>query len=352
MLGAMRRLGGGGPPGADAPTHRIRSGPSGGASAVVSTAVAHSDLGAVGALGDPNGTKYPEWDVERQRYRADWCTVVELQPRVRDGVSPAVPDGYGLQRALARLGLGLERCHRQPQGDDIDIDAAVEARVNVLTESSPDEAVYLDSLRRRRDLAVMLLLDVSGSVTEPGSPGQTVHEQQRAAAAALTLALHGLGDRVALYAFHSQGRSAVHIMPIKRFDDAFNASVMRRLGSLVPGAYSRLGAAIRHGAATLEKRGGTPRRLLVVLSDGLAYDHGYGRTYGAADARRALGEARTRGTGCLCLTVGARTDTDELEMVFGSAAHARIADVNQLSRVIAPLFRSAISSGEVRRAAS
>jgi hypothetical protein len=32
-----------------------------------------------------------------------------------------------------------------------------------------------------------------------------VHEQQRAAAAALTVALHDLGDRVALYAFHSQG---------------------------------------------------------------------------------------------------------------------------------------------------
>ena len=31
--------------------------------------------------------------------------------------------------------------------------------------------------------------------------------------------------------------------------------------------------------------------LLVVLSDGLAYDHGYERAYGAADARRALSEA-------------------------------------------------------------
>ena len=52
---------------------------------------------------------------------------------------------------------------------------------------------------------------------------------------------------------------------------------------------------IRHGSAVLEARGGTSRRLLVVLSDGLAYDHGYERTYGAADARRALIEARRRG---------------------------------------------------------
>ena len=187
---------------------------------------------------------------------------------------------------------------------------------------APDEAVYLDSLRRRRDLAVLVLLDVSGSSAETGTFGQTVHEQQRAVATALTVALHELGDRVALYAYQSQGRSAVHMMPVKRFDDTLNALVMRRLGSLAPGAYSRLGAAIRHGASVISEKAGTSRRLLVVLSDGLAYDHGYERVYGAADARRALSEARRRGIGCLCLTIGAATDAGELGRVFGSTAHA------------------------------
>ena len=154
--------------------------------------------------------------------------------------------------------------------------------------SVPDEAVYLDSLRRRRDLSVLLLLDVSGSTAEPGTVGRTVHQQQRAAVANLTVALHDLGDRVALYAYYSQGRAAVNMVPVKRFDDHLDARVIRRLNSLEPGAYSRLGAAIRHGSAVLEARGGTSRRLLVVLSDGLAYDHGYERAYGAADARRAL----------------------------------------------------------------
>ena len=77
------------------------------------------------------------------------------------------------------------------------------------------------------------------------------------------------------------------MVPVKRFDDHLDARVIRRLNSLEPGAYSRLGAAIRHGSAVLEAQGGTSRRLLVVLSDGLAYDHGYERAYGAADARRA-----------------------------------------------------------------
>ena len=299
--------------------------------------------------GGGQGTKYPEWDVHRRRYRPNWCTVQEVPPRPKDDTSLGLPDHYGLRRPLARLGVGLDRYHRQAQGDDIDIDAAVEARVQAMAGSAPDEAVYLDSLRRRRDLSVLLLLDVSGSTAEPGAVGKTVHEQQRAAAGALTIALHDLGDRVALFAFHSYGRSAVHLMPVKRFDDDVDALMMRRLRGLEPGAYSRLGAAIRHGATVLEQRGGTALRLLVVLSDGLAYDHGYERNYGAADARRALNEARRRGTACLCLTVGALTNVDDLQQVFGSAAHATIPRLEHLSQLIGPLFRSALRSAEVRR---
>ena len=347
MLGVVRQLREGGSPGADAPTHRTRSGARRGAKFVLSTA-------QEGAFDDDtderHGITYPEWDVHLRRYRPNWCTVQEVEPRPKaDDTALGLSDAYGLRRPLARLGVGLARCHRQVQGDDIDIDAAVEARVEVMAGSAPDEAVYLDSLRRKRDLAVLLLLDVSGSVAEPGAPGQTVHEQQRAAAAAFTIALHDLGDRVALYAFHSQGRSAVKLMPVKRFDDDVDTLVMRRLRGLVPGAYSRLGAAIRHGAAVLERDGGTSRRLLLVLSDGLAYDHGYERVYGAADARRALSEARQRGTGCLCLTIGANTDAEELRRVFGGAAHATVPRLDRLSAMIGPLFQSALRSAEVRR---
>jgi nitric oxide reductase NorD protein len=293
--------------------------------------------------------KYPEWDVNRRNYRADWCTVVEIDSATMVSASPAIDSAIGLRRPLARLGMGLHRRHRQTQGDDIDIDAVVEARVEAMAGSVPDESVYLDSLRRRRDLSVLLLLDISGSTAEAGTLGRTVHQQQRTVVANLTVALHDLGDRVALYAYYSQGRSAVSMVPVKRFDDHLDSQVIRRLNSLEPGAYSRLGAAIRHGSAVLEARGGTSRRLLVVLSDGLAYDHGYERAYGAADARRALTEARRRGTGCVCLTVGAGTDVASLRRVFGSTAHASIARPDQITSVVGPLFRSAIRSAEVKR---
>ncbi len=350
LMSRVRQLSGGGPPGADTPTHRSHKGIRG-AGMVTSTAVSNSE-DADDGKSDDDGRKYPEWDIHRRRYRHDWCTVHEIDPPLKQGHPLARPDVHALRRPLTRLGIGLDRAHRQTQGDDIDVDAAVEARVETLAGSAPDEAVYLDNLRRRRDLAVLVLLDVSGSVAEAGTFGHTVHEQQRATAAALTVALHELGDRVALYAFQSQGRSAVHLLPVKRFDDSLNALVMQRLGSLTPGAYSRLGAAIRHGTSVITEKAGTSRRVLVVLSDGLAYDHGYERLYGAADARRALGEARRQGIGCLCLTIGAGTDSGELRRVFGSAAHASIPKPTQLADVIGPLFRAALRSADLRRRVS
>ncbi|MDG5485545.1 nitric oxide reductase activation protein NorD [Mycolicibacterium gadium] len=350
MLSSARKTGsgGGGPPGADSPTHRTNSADRG-AYAVSSTAKASTeDVIDITA----RGVKYPEWDADRKTYRPDWCTVREVEPKVKASAADAIDGAIGVRRPLARLGMGLHRRHRQSQGDDIDIDAAVEARVEVRAGSVPDEAVYLDSLRRRRDLSVLLLLDVSGSTAEPGTVGRTVHQQQRAVITDLMVALHDLGDRVALYAYNSQGRNAVNMLPVKRFDDHLDARVLRRLDSLEPAAYSRLGAAIRHGSTVLEARGGTSRRLLVVVSDGLAYDHGYERAYGAADARRALTETRRRGTGCVCLTVGAGTDVEALRRVFGSTAHATIARPDQLAGIVGPLFRSAIRSAEVRRRVS
>jgi len=338
---------GSGPPGAGSPTRTSRRATRVAPSHAVSTAVARIPEGTPAFA--PRRFTYPEWDGIRGRYRPAWCTVTESVPRPEDAAPLPVPDTLPLRRSLGRLGTELERRHRQLQGDDVDIDAAVEARVEALAGSAPDEGVYLDNLRRRRDLSVLVLLDVSGSAGLPGAMGVPVHEHQRSAAAALSMALFELGDRVALYAFRSQGRSAVHLVPVKRFADQMDASVLQRLGGFAPGAYTRLGAAIRHGAAVLEGDGGTARRLLVVLSDGLAYDHGYESAYGEADARRALAEARRHGIGCLCLSIGAGADAAALRRVFGTAAHASIARGEHLPAVVGALFRSALRSAELRR---
>ncbi|WP_372510182.1 nitric oxide reductase activation protein NorD [Mycolicibacterium pyrenivorans] len=337
-----------GPPGADSATHQTNSAKRGRHAVASLASAAGEDVNDF----EPTEFTYPEWDAGKNVYKPDWCTVHEVEPRIKPFATQAVEGAITVRKPLARLGMGLHRRRRQAQGDDIDIDAAIEARVELMAGSVPDESVYIDTLRRRRDLSVLLLLDVSGSTAEAGTMGRTVHQQQREAVAHLMIALHDLGDRASLYAYCSQGRTAVTMTPIKRFNDHLDAQVFRKLNSLEPGSYSRLGAAIRHGSTVLEARGGTSRRLLVVVSDGLAYDHGYDRRSGAADARRALIEARRRGTGCVCLTIGADTDTASLRRVFGSAAHMTIARPDQLGGAIGPLFRSAVRSAEVRRRVS
>ena len=71
------------------------------------------------------------------------------------------PRSDDLRRKLARLGIGLERRRRQLQGDDIDIDAVVESRVEMLAGSTPDEGLYVESQRRRRSLAVQTVQSYS-----------------------------------------------------------------------------------------------------------------------------------------------------------------------------------------------
>ena len=157
--------------------------------------------------------------------------------------------------------------------------------------------------------------------------------------------LAGIGDRVGLYAYNSQGASTVNIVRsgIRRSIQRGPAS----LHSLKRGLLT-VGAAIR----TAHPCGNTRRniaRLLVVLSDGLAYDHGYDRDYGAADARRALAEARYTGTGALCLTFGSTADAASLRRVFGSASHASVSTQSQMAHAVGVLAHAALRSADMRR---
>jgi Mg-chelatase subunit ChlD len=294
------------------------------------------------------GWRYPEWDVFRASYRPDWCLVNEFDARPALAVPPPGSSSY-LRRRLARLGVGLERRRRELQGDDIDLDAVVEARVATMTKSSPEERLYIDIQRRKRSLAVLLLVDASGSTGEKVAGAGDVLRRQREASALLLDTLTHLGDRVALYGFRSRGRSAVSVIRVKGFDDGLGQRVYERLGGLTPGGYTRLGAAIRHGSYLLDTEGGTDRRLLVVFSDGFAYDDGYQGKYAESDARRALAEARRQGIGCLCLTLGGTNDSATLRRVFGTAAHAHATEFDDLIPDLGRLFRRALANADLQR---
>ena len=292
---------------------------------------------------------YPEWDEGRRAYRPDWCSVVELLPHEEELVPLDRPARHdGLRRQLAPLGLGLRRERRQRVGYDLDVDAAVEARVTAATGNAPSPDVHIDNLRRRRDLAVLVLLDASGSVNERNPGGSALYQRQRDAAAGLIDTFAILGDRVAGHAFRSQGRD-VTFTRIKGFDEGFGALEMARLGGIRPGGYTRMGAAIRHAARLLVEDEATPFKLLVLLSDGFPFDTGYEGRYSEADTRQALSEARSAGVGCIGVNLGSATDAVVLERVFGTALHATAADIDVLAPSVRRLIVRALEGAQRER---
>lgn len=293
-----------------------------------------------GAAIGVGGALYPEWDVHAGRYRPDWCRVIDYPLTTAADITAAeVVDDLVLRARLSRVGLGPRLLRGRADGDDLDVEALISVCIDLRSGFSPPEHVYLERRTLERNLGVLILVDASGSATDADPDGLAVHDHQRRAAATMAATLEELGDRVAVYAFRSQGRGAVHLPAIKTFEQRFGAAGRARLNQLQPSGYTRLGAAVRGAGEILKTRAGTPNRLLVVLSDGFPYDNGYEGRYAEADTERALAELRADGVACLCLSIGGEVPGSA---VFGSACHAGGASLAELSPRMDELFLTAL----------
>lgn len=295
-------------------------------------------------------TLHPEWDDFSNRYRPDWCRVIDVPLTVAADVSAAdVTPDHVLRQRLSRVGLGHKVLRARADGDELDVEALIELVADMKSGYSPPEHVYAERRKLARELGVLVLVDASGSVTDLDPKGDAVHEHQRRAAATLTATLDELGDRVAVYAFRSQGRHDVRLLAVKTFAQRFGATARARLNQLQPSGYTRLGAAIRGAGEILKMRAGTPNRLLLVLSDAIPYDHGYEGRYAEADTCKALEELRSDGVACLCLSLGSGSDPEARQRVFGSANHVGAETLGELSPRMDELFLLALRELAVPR---
>lgn len=289
------------------------------------------------------GALHPEWDVYNDRYRPDHCRVLDFPLAVDADVSASgVAYDELLRRRLSRVGLGPKVLRGRPDGEELDIEALIDLFVDLRSGFSAPEHVYTERRRLARDLGVLILVDASGSATDTDAEGFAVHDHQRRAAATLAATLEDLGDRVAVYAFRSQGRHAVHLPAIKTFEQRFGALSRTRLNQLQPSGFTRLGAAIRGAGRILKAEAGTPNKLLLVLSDGHPYDDGYEGRYAEADVHKALEEMRVDGIACLGLSIASNTSADALDRVFGPAGHASVATLADLSPRMDELFLASL----------
>lgn len=296
-----------------------------------------SDRSADGA------TLHPEWDDRRGAYRADWCRVSETAvPQRHEVAVPQIMTDSQLRRGVVRLARSLSAVDGQREGDDIDLDAVIDRQVARRYGHFRDHGVHVARLRVKPELTVMILMDASSSTAEPLGGGRTIFDEQRSTATALIDAMVAVGLSAAWWTFRSQGRHAVSVEMVKTFDQPADYEMHARAAALRPSGFTRLGAAVRHAAKAIDARAGAGHRLLIVLSDGVAFDHGYEGNHADGDARMALAEARNRQIGCLCLSVGIDHDDTRLRDTFGAREYLRFSSWDALRGDMAPLLRSAI----------
>ncbi len=219
--------------------------------------------------------RYPEWDRSAGIERPDWTVIRAVVPPLGDtaALDEALIHQAGLSRRVAQLvraaRVGLPtRLRRQPDGSDLDLDAAVEAATALRIGIPLEDRIHQRRVQRSRDLAVLVLVDVSES-TGDGVPAAhaSVLAVEKVAVAMLARAMAALGDNFALRAFASDGREDVRYFAIKDFAAPFDAEARARLAGLRPGLSTRLGAALRHAGAELGTVAAT-RRIVLVLTDG------------------------------------------------------------------------------------
>ena len=346
------------------------------------SAVAHA-LGK--SQGDARSFRYDEWDYLNRTYLRAWCRVFE-QPLGTDGeddIAPlkAVIRAYQntVQRQLEQIRpTGLERIRRVQDGDELDLNAVIEARQDIRAGQSADERVYSRKERVQRDVSAIFLVDLSASTDdpihppeprdwsnyeedesdtragwyasfdeieeEPEEPGRKIIDLEREAMVVMAAALEALGDSYGIYGFSGYSKDNVELFIAKEPDDAFSHTTLKSIAAMAPKGSTRMGPAIRHATQKLMNTG-SATKVLMVISDGFPQDCDYGpvrgnHDYGVEDTAKALQESQQKGIETFCMTVD-KSGHDYLKRMCPDERYMIIEEMedlpSQLTKVYAAL---------------
>jgi Mg-chelatase subunit ChlD len=234
---------------------------------------------------------------------------------------------------------GMQILRHWPDGDAFDYDALLEYALDRRRGCTPSDRLYRKRLKVERDVAVYLLVDVSGSTKKPVADStKTVLAVEKEAIVLFCEALERVGDSFAVAGFSGSGRLAAEFFVVKEFDERLSPEVKGRVGALRPEKNTRMGPAVRHAALYLAAR---PARikLLIVLSDGLPNDQDYSADYAIADSRMAIRECRAHHIHVHAITVNTAASPD-LDRLYGDVHHTVIGDVRDLPDRLPRIYRT------------
>jgi hypothetical protein len=288
---------------------------------------------------------YQEWDYAVQLHRPNWVTVLEKRQKKGDpaDIDRILTDNRPVASRLRHIidamqPEGVQRFRRQEDGDEIDLNAAIRAMIDIRLGQTPDSRINIRIVRKVRDLAIVVLLDLSESTNEKlGGSEKPVIQLAREATALLSWAIDGVGDPFAIHGFASDGRHDVEYYRFKDFDDYYDDSVKAKLAGMQGGLSTRMGAALRHAASFLFRQP-EQKKLILLVTDGEPADIDVrDPQYLRHDTKKAVEELATRGVKTFCLTLDPKAD-DYVARIFGPKNFMVVDHVNRLPERLPMLY--------------
>jgi nitric oxide reductase NorD protein len=281
---------------------------------------------------------YNEWNFKRQHYHKNWCVLreLELEPEYDDFVENTLHKHKALLKNLRHsfeILRGEDKLlKKQVHGDNIDIDALVEAYGDVKSGMEMTDRLFTKMHKVERNVAVIFMVDMSGSTRG------WINQAERESLILLAEVIQILGDRFAIYGFSGMTRQRCELYKIKTFDEEYNDEIRARISNIQPQNYTRMGVFIRH-MTRLFNNIEASTKLLVTLSDGKPDDYDtYRGEYGVEDTRQALYEAHCDGIHSYCITIDEKA-RDYLPHMYGAANYSVIDDVAQLPLKVSDIYR-------------
>ncbi len=301
------------------------------------------------ATSDGSRLAYPEWDCRAGAYRDPGATIHLLAPQSgpQQWVNRTL-DAHRSMLAVVRRRFEMLRAQRlrlrkQLEGEEIDLQAYIDNHADFRAGLPMSQALYQRSRPMQRDMAIVLLIDMSGSTDSWISTDKRVIDIEREALLLVSIALQGMAQPSAVMAFSGVGPHAVTVRTLKSFDEPYDNEIARRIAALEPEHYTRAGAAIRHATAVLMRQS-AHHRLLLLLSDGKPNDiDDYEGRYGVEDMRQAVTEAKLQGISPFCLTID-RQAANYLPRIFGVHHYALLPKPELLPTVLLEWMKRLISA--------
>ncbi|MGC9185428.1 MAG: nitric oxide reductase activation protein NorD [Thiomonas sp.] len=287
---------------------------------------------------------YPEWDDNSQTWRPDWVSVYDVLHPSGDpaDIDRLLQKHSALAKRLKRLLDLLKpqdkvRIRYQEDGSELDLDVAIRSLIDFKSGAAPDPRINQRHRTDGRDIAVLLLLDLSASLNDPvAGSSQTILQLSQEAVSLLAWATETLGDPFAIAGFHSNTRHDVRFLHIKGYAEPWGDPVKARLAGMQAGWSTRMGAALRHAAHYLGARK-ADKKLLLILTDGMPSDVDVHDPHLlVADARQAVKELDQQGIFAYCISLDPQADA-YVGDIFGRS-YAVIDQIERLPERLPQMF--------------